>query len=130
MLKVPNAFTTEYVKTCAQFGDLIEVRSGYKSQELPIFVRIVDKDTRWGFENGLRTLITTLLQMNLAGYPLVLPDMVGGNLYDGDSITGELFIRWLQANTFMPSVQFSLVPWDFKEEKIDVSLFHLETKIG
>ncbi|XP_044742136.1 myogenesis-regulating glycosidase-like [Chrysoperla carnea] len=120
LLKVPNAFTTEYVKTCAQFGDLIEVRSGYKSQELPIFVRIVDKDTRWGFENGLRTLITTLLQMNLAGYPLVLPDMVGGNLYKGDTITGELFIRWLQANTFMPSVQFSLVPWDFKEEKIDV----------
>lgn len=117
------------MKTCAQFGDLIEVRSAYKSQDLPIFVRIVDKDTRWGFENGLRTLITTLLQMNLAGYPLVLPDMVGGNLYDGDSITGELFIRWLQANTFMPSVQFSLVPWDFKEEKIDVSFFHLETKI-
>ncbi|XP_044741376.1 myogenesis-regulating glycosidase-like isoform X2 [Chrysoperla carnea] len=118
--KVPNSFTTEYVKTCAQFGDLIEVRSAYKSQELPIFVRIVDKDTRWGFENGLRTLITTLLQMNLAGYPLVLPDMVGGNLYGNDTITGELFIRWLQANTFMPSVQFSLVPWDFKDEKIDV----------
>lgn len=66
------------------------------------------------------------------GYPLVLPDMIGGNGYDPcfvapgapvpencvpGSDTGrpdeEIFLRWLQANTFMPALQFSYVPWEY-----------------
>lgn len=38
--------------------------------------------------------------------------MVGGNGYYG-APNEELYIRWLQANTFMPAIQFSYVPWDF-----------------
>ena len=33
----------------------------------------------WGYGNGLKTMVTTLLQMSFAGYPFVLPDMIGGN---------------------------------------------------
>jgi hypothetical protein len=76
---------------------------------------MTDKDTYWTFENGLPTLVTTLLQMNMNGYPLVLPDMIGGNGYN-EPPSKELFIRWLQANVFMPSMQFSYVPWDFDNE--------------
>jgi len=54
--------------------------------------------------------------MNLAGYPFVLPDMIGGNSYNNDVITKELFIRWMQATIFMPTMQFSKPPWDFDEE--------------
>lgn len=41
--------------------------------------------------------------------------MVGGNGYEDESPTDEMFIRWLQANTFMPSIQFSFVPWQFND---------------
>ncbi|EAT44241.1 AAEL004367-PA [Aedes aegypti] len=88
---------------------------------------MLDKDTEWHGTNGLPTLITTLLQMNMAGHPLVLPDMVGGNGYDPGVADGnnppskELFIRWLQANVFMPSIQFSYVPFDFDEETVKIS---------
>lgn len=64
--------------------------------------------------------------MNLVGYPLVLPDMIGGNGYGdgfwngGSGVSSrpdkEIFLRWLQANTFMPSLQFSYVPWDYDSE--------------
>jgi myogenesis-regulating glycosidase len=54
--------------------------------------------------------------MNMVGYPFVLPDMIGGNNYNDDTITKELFIRWVQATTFMPSMQFSFTPWDFDGE--------------
>ena len=57
-----------------------------------------------------------LLQLNLAGYPLVLPDMIGGNGYNNNKPDKEIFLRWLQANTFMPSLQFSFVPWDYDDE--------------
>lgn len=119
----PGIFTKDYVTTLAKnFDDNIEVRVGWRSQELPIFVRMIDKDSTWTWNNGLPTLITTLLQMNLNGYVHVLPDMIGGNGYLNGALNGtvyppkELFIRWLQANVFMPSLQYSFVPWDFDNE--------------
>lgn len=86
-----------------------------RTQDLPVFVRIVDKDTYWGFNNGLITVIPNILAMNLNGYPFVLPDMIGGNGYN-ESPSKELFIRWLQVNVFMPTMQFSFVPWDYDVE--------------
>lgn len=47
-------------------------------------------------------------------------DHVGGNRY-GEDITKELFIRWLQANVFMASIQFSVTPWDFDEETVEIA---------
>ncbi|RXG72871.1 putative family 31 glucosidase [Armadillidium vulgare] len=61
----------------------------------------------------------------LLGYPFVLPDMVGGNAYEGKP-SPELFVRWVQANTFMPSIQFSLLPWQFENQSINVSKISLE----
>lgn len=116
----PLAITKAYLRTVAQFGPMIEVRAGQGTQDLPIFLRMLDKDTEWTFKNGLPTLITTLIQLNLVGYPFILPDMIGGNGYN-TTVTKELFIRWLQANVFMPSVQFSYVPWDFDNETIEIS---------
>ncbi|XP_067012522.2 myogenesis-regulating glycosidase [Anabrus simplex] len=117
----PGIFTAKYVETVSQFGPMIEVRVGQRTQHLPNFLRMQDKDSRWDFNNGLPTLITTLLQMNMVGYTIVLPDMVGGNGYGTDVLTKELFLRWLEANVFMPSIQFSFVPWNFDEETIQTT---------
>lgn len=117
----PNQITYDYIRTVAKFGPMVEVRAGQSTQDLPIFLRMIDKDSNWDFNNGLPTLITTLLQLNMVGYPFVLPDMIGGNGYDG-APNKEMFIRWLAANVFMPSLQFSYVPWDYDQETIDIAL--------
>ncbi|CAH0558146.1 unnamed protein product, partial [Brassicogethes aeneus] len=130
----PNILSKKYIETCSRLGDLIEVRSSWKTQYLPIFVRMLDKDSNWGFDNGLKTLITTLLQMNLNGYVMqvqffllnkfnnyifrVLPDMIGGNGYNGPP-DAELLVRWSQANVFMPSMQFSYLPWEITSQKFN-----------
>jgi len=56
--------------------------------------------------------------------------MIGGNAYGGRP-SKELYIRWMQANVFMPSVQFSLVPWDYDDEVRDyfIQLLLLQTII-
>lgn len=115
----PNAITKAYVRTVAKLGPIVEVRAAQGTQDLPVFLRFIDKDSRWTFNNGLPTLITTLLNFNLAGYSFVLPDMIGGNGYI-ELPTEELFIRWLQANVFMPSIQFSYVPWDFSDKVVEI----------
>lgn len=113
----PNSFTAAYVNTVAAFSKMTEARVGQRSQKYPIFVRMLDKNSLWDFNGGLPTLITTCLLMNVIGYSWVLPDMVAGNSY-GNKITEELFVRWLQANTFMPVIQFSFSPWDFNNNTI------------
>lgn len=79
---------------------------------------MVDRDSVWGLNNGLSTIITATLEMNLNGYTFVLPDMIGGNGYGTsvDELSSEFFIRWVQANTFLPTMQYSFVPWNFDNE--------------
>ena len=66
----------------------------------------------------------------ILGYPFVLPDMIGGNGYstddpldDSNPPTKELYLRWLEANVFMPGMQFSFVPWQYDEEVSYFSAF-------
>ncbi|XP_022824737.1 uncharacterized family 31 glucosidase KIAA1161-like [Spodoptera litura] len=122
----PHHLVQQYAKVCATFGNMVEVRAGFRTQDLPIYVRMVDRDSIWGLNNGLATVITTTFQMNLNGYPFVLPDMIGGNGYNldheqADLPTKELFIRWVQANTFLPVMQYSFAPWNFDNETVQIS---------
>lgn len=92
-----------------------------RTQDLPVFVRMVDRDSIWGLNDGLSSIITTSIQMSLNGYTFMLPDMIGGNGFNLDHEqsalpTKELFIRWVQANTFLPAMQYSYVPWNFDNQ--------------
>lgn len=60
----PSRITSDYVRTVAKLGSLVEVRAGHATQDLPVFMRMIDKDTEWTLNNGLPTLITTLLQVS------------------------------------------------------------------
>lgn len=60
----PNAVTVAFVNTVVEFGRMIEVRSAYGQQNIPVFVRMLDKDSVWSWENGLPTLVTTVSLSN------------------------------------------------------------------
>lgn len=124
-----NRLTDMYVRVTEQFGGMVEVRSGFRSQDVPVFFRMLDKDSVWGYDNGLRSMIPTALFMGVVGYPFVLPDMIGGNGYgDEDPLREttipdrELFVRWLEVSAFMPAMQFSIAPWQYDEEVVKIAL--------
>ena len=111
-----------------RFGGMVEVRSAYRSQDVPVFFRMLDKDSHWSYENGLRSVIPTALFMGIIGYPFILPDMIGGNGYgDNEPLRTtaipdrELFVRWLELNAFLPSMQFSIVPWQYDDEVVKIA---------
>lgn len=126
-LENSGLFTKLYVDAVSRLGTMIEVRCGYKSQKYPAFVRMADKDSKWGYDNGLRTLIPVALTMGILGYPFILPDMIGGNGYGEHLATDvvlperELYIRWLQLSAYMPSMQFSFVPWQYDAEVVEIA---------
>jgi alpha-glucosidase (family GH31 glycosyl hydrolase) len=115
----PSIATTKYVEAVAIFGNMVEVRVGRRNQKEGIFTRMLDKYSGWGYDNGLQSVIPTLLHFGLKGYPFIMPDMVGGNAYE-ESPNRELYIRWLQANAFMPSLQLSILPWNYDDEVVRI----------
>ncbi|XP_067659213.1 myogenesis-regulating glycosidase-like [Haliotis asinina] len=133
----PNVFTRKWVDLAYRSDQDVrrqEVRVGAGSQSVPIFVRMMDKDSTWDNNNGLKTLIPCALTMGLIGYPFILPDMIGGNAYDNSSglearnyPDEELFIRWMQLNTFLPSLQFSIVPWVYNNDTVvEITRYYTE----
>lgn len=122
----PCEYTTLHSEMAARLGTQIEVRAAFENQNLPVFVRMMDKDSRWGWDNGLKTLITTTLTFSILGYPYTLPDMIGGNVYeDGfharNKAERNLYIRWLELTAFLPSMQFSISPWQYDQEVVDIA---------
>lgn len=122
-LTTPNDYTRRYAEMCFDVDrDLraLEVRVGVRTQRLPVFVRLMDKESRWDADNGLATLIPHVLTFGLLGYPFALPDMVGGNAYHGLP-DRELYVRWLEANALMPAIQLSIPPWHYDEEVVEIA---------
>ncbi len=108
-----NEYTRRYVDFVGARFPLSEVRAAWFNQAAPVLVRQFDKASRWDTRNGLRTLIPQALTFSLTGYPFILPDIIGGNQYLADRASAELLIRWTQVTALLPTMQFSLAPWDY-----------------
>lgn len=141
--KQPMLNPSDYARKYAQLaydidreGRCQEVRVGIRTQNLPMFVRMLDKDSVWDYNNGLKTIIPHALTFSILGYPFILPDMIGGNAYANMMgvqlpfmIAGamktmpekELYVRWLQVNVFMPCMQFSISPWQYDDEVVNIA---------
>jgi len=110
-LSHPAEYTRAWVNNVASQFELAEVRSGHNSTGNASLVRMGDRFSDWGVENGLGSIIPALLTSGVLGYPFCLPDIIGGNAYFGKHPDEELLVRWAQANALMPAMQFSLTPW-------------------
>ncbi|WP_449462623.1 glycoside hydrolase family 31 protein [Tardisphaera miroshnichenkoae] len=118
----PSQFTDAYMEFIAEsFGQTAETRVSTFSQRLGLLTRLGDKDSRWGLDNGLASIITSTLTYSVLGYPFVMPDMIGGNEYRGERCDQELFARWVEASAPMPSIQFSIIPWRYDEKTTEIA---------
>lgn len=115
-----NGYSDVYVAWVAEHFRWCEVRVGWRSQRAPLLFRLMDKESIWGEENGLRAIVPQMLHVGLAGYPFVFADMIGGNAYGDRKPDKELLIRWAQLSAALPAMQFSLAPWDFDRETVEV----------
>lgn len=80
-LSDPSTFTRRYTEMAIPFSERAELRVGYQSQNISCFFRIIDRDSVWGYELGLKSIIPTVLTISILGYQFVLPDTIGGNAY-------------------------------------------------
>lgn len=115
-LGTPSDYTRLWVGKVAGQFEVSEVRAGVSGTEhcAPL-LRLFDRFSTWGVENGLASVISSLLTASVLGYPFVLPDMIGGNAYGDEVPDAELMTRWAQATSAMPAMQFSIPAWDHGE---------------
>ena len=93
---------------------IAQVRSAWANQKSAYWMRMFDKGSHWSEVNGLKTMIPHAILSSLTGYQYILPDMVGGNVYDsgfnGTYVPDkQLFIRWLEVSAFLPSIQDNIL---------------------
>ena len=58
---------------CRHVCLLPQVRTGRRTQHLPVFTRMLDKFSTWGYDNGLKSMVTTLLQFGITGGCITCP---------------------------------------------------------
>jgi alpha-glucosidase (family GH31 glycosyl hydrolase) len=95
-----------------------EARVGSYAQSSGVVQRLIDKNSVWGTDNGLASVVPEAILNSMRGFVYVMPDMVGGNQYYDDKIDKEMLVRWAQMSTLMPLTQFSLGPWHFDAETV------------
>lgn len=94
-----------------------ETRTAWCSQSRSILWREGGKDSHWGLDNGLKSMVSLGLHLGLMGYDLLIPDMVPGRVQtmaaDAPLPTDELMVRWTEVSAFFPFLQFSYFPWNY-----------------
>lgn len=109
--KFPSLFTQKYLQRLTEnFGNSAILENGFKSQDLSTFLKMPVKEFSW---KGLGSFISSVLTLSIAGYSFLIPDFT---VREGASQPSEeLYIRALQANTFLPSIMFNIPPWNYPE---------------
>jgi alpha-glucosidase (family GH31 glycosyl hydrolase) len=147
----PATYTQKYIQFVSNYSSQAnlgaEMHVGYFSQNTSMFLRMTERSSTWGLNNGLKSVITTALTLSLAGYNFLIPGIIGGNgtcsngnfsasctvsgnscnsisldcgatFCDNTTSQRELYIRWMQIATFLPVMHFSIPPWIFKDENL------------
>ena len=118
--KNPAQYSSILAAFMTDLGDSSQVQSAYQAQHRPIIVRLGESNSTW---ESLQSVIPSMLNAGIIGYPYIMPDTIGGNhVYVGASAPAkELYIRWLQLATFMPIMQFSMHPTSYDEETVSIA---------
>ncbi len=116
----PQSAGRSYIQKIGELFPWSDARTGSRTQHVPILLRQWDKNTSWGFRNGLASAISQTVTLSLLGYRFTFPDMIAGNEYGNERADFELMVRWVQAVAPLPFIQFSIPPWRYGRECVEV----------
>lgn len=108
----------------------IGVSTATSTPKPPTFLSLPPVNSSW---DSLRTLVISVLNYGILGFPFLLPGPVGGDYMLSKNTTKmisfysldqpplppqELYIRWLQLVTFLPAMQFNHLPSEYKNDYV------------
>ncbi|KAL9887029.1 myogenesis-regulating glycosidase isoform 1-T1 [Glossina fuscipes fuscipes] len=125
----PDMYARLFTESLENIG-FLGVSTASRAPKPPAFLSTLPINSSW---SGLREIMTAVLNYGIIGYPFILPGAIGGDYALAKSKTKmisfyslpqptlpeqELFVRWMQLITFMPAMQFSHLPSEYKSDYI------------
>lgn len=108
VLPDPSRLSALFLETARGVTKVIGTTSATQMPRIPTFVAVPWLPSSW---EGLNELVPLVLTLGVTGYPFLMTPPVGGFMNSTrEKPDKELFIRWLQVNTFLPVVQFATLP--------------------
>lgn len=114
----PDHFKTIFTNGVSGALNLLGVSGAISVPRPPAFLNLPSVNSSW---RGLQTVITSVLNYGIIGYPFIMPGAVGGDILieqNGTLPDKELYIRWLQLATFLPVLRFTHLPSEYKDETV------------
>lgn len=118
----PDQYKTIFTDSITGSLSLLGVSGAISVPRPPAFLSLPQVNSTW---HGLKTVLTSIINYGIIGYPFVMPNAVGGDfIVDGHTNDStklpelELYIRWLQLATFLPVMRFKYLPSDYKDESL------------
>lgn len=117
----PDFYSTKYVELAAAISNMSVVNVGRNTQQLPLFVRMPAKKGNTWDQDSIQSVIPSILQMGISGFPFVLPEVIGGSATPGSKPERNLYIRWLELSALLPTMHFSVGPWEYDDEVVKIA---------
>ncbi|KAK0085438.1 hypothetical protein PV325_005213 [Microctonus aethiopoides] len=123
----PDHYKTLFTKSIIGSIPVIGVSGAISRPKAPVFVSLPPFPSSW---KAITTVIPTILNYGMIGFPFIMPGAVGGDVEipvsnnnpNNDLIINlpdkELYIRWLQLSTFLPVIRFTHLPSSYSDESV------------
>lgn len=104
----PDQYKTLFTQRVLQSVPLMGVSGAIQRPQPPTFVSLPSLPSDW---RSMLKIIPSALTYGLVGFPFLLSAPVGGDCEISSKLPDrELYIRWLQLSTFMPTMVFRHLP--------------------
>ncbi|CAG9808813.1 unnamed protein product [Chironomus riparius] len=115
----PDQYKSIFMDNITSSLTLLGVSGAISVPRPPAFLSLPQVNSTW---HGLKTVLTSIINYGIIGYPFLMPNAVGGDFIveqNGSNLPElELYIRWLQLATFLPVLRFKYLPSDYKNENL------------
>ncbi|XP_066586866.1 uncharacterized protein [Prorops nasuta] len=123
----PDHYKTIFTRSILGSIPVIGVSGAVSRPRAPVFVSLPPFPSSW---KAIKTVIPTVLNYGMIGYPFIMPGAVGGDVAlpmsdnnpDNDFEVSlpdkELYVRWLQLSTFLPVIRFTHLPSKYSDDTV------------
>lgn len=98
----PSEFTQRYIDIATSVSSTVIARSAYQNQDAPIIIRTYAKEATWDVENGFGSVIPSVINLGIIGYPFMALDI---NSSSFETMDKELFVSYMQISACLPVMQ-------------------------
>ncbi|XP_017463453.1 PREDICTED: uncharacterized family 31 glucosidase KIAA1161-like [Rhagoletis zephyria] len=123
----PQLYTKLYIETVANASQVVLTDVGFRTQHLPAVVQLNPNGGKEGFVGwtSFGRLVANALSVSLGGYSFFSGGVIEAatvTTASGTSVDEELYIRLLQATTFMPvmSISEQPAPWRLSQKTQEI----------